>query len=179
MEQEKVNVWKANLASGLILGLIGIVYTLVMYFLDLTFNQVQGYIFLLVLIVSLFYLIKSYRDNYLHGIMTYGQAVGSGVVIFLYYSLMIAVFMYILYKIIDPDLISRQLAIAEEMIEKRPMPEEAKNTALNFQKKFIQPGIISASSIFSNMLTGVIMSLIVAIFVKKEGNPLIDAEEVK
>jgi hypothetical protein len=34
-------------------------------------------------------------------------------------------------------------------------------------------------SIFGNMLYGVIMSLIVAIFAKKEGNPLIDSPEVK
>ena len=41
--EEKVSVWKANLNSGLIMGLVGIVYTLVIYFLDLTLNKVQGY----------------------------------------------------------------------------------------------------------------------------------------
>jgi len=177
--EQKVNVWQANLTSGLILGLIGIVYTLVMYFLDLTFNQVQGYVFLLVLIVTLFYLVKSYRDNYLYGYITYGQAVGAGVVIFLYYAILISIFMYILYKIIDPDLISKQLAMAEDLIEKRRMPQEAADAAIKFQKKFVKPEIIAISGIFSNMITGVIMSLIVAIFVKKEGNPLLDAEETK
>ena len=34
--EQNVNVWKANLTNGLILGLIGIVYSLVMYFLDLS-----------------------------------------------------------------------------------------------------------------------------------------------
>lgn len=177
--EQKVNVWQANLTSGIILGLIGIVYTLVMYFLDLTFNQVQGYIFLLLLIVTLFYLVKSYRDNYLHGYITYGQAVGAGVVIFIYYAILVSIFMYVLYKIIDPDLISRQLAMAEEMIEKRSMPQEAADAAIKFQKKFVKPEIIAISGIFSNMITGVVMSLIVAIFVKKEGNPLLDAEEIK
>lgn len=177
--EQKVNVWQANLTSGLILGLLGIVYTLVMYFLDLTFNQVQGYIFLLVLIITLFYLVKSYRDNYLYGIITYGQAVGAGVVIFVYYAVLISIFMYLLYKIIDPDLISKQLAMAEDLIEKRGMPQEAADTAIKFQKKFVKPEVIAISGIFSNMITGLIMSLIVAIFVKKEGNPLLDAEEIK
>ncbi len=87
--------------------------------------------------------------------------------------------MYILYKIIDPDLISKQLAMAEDLIEKRRMPQEAADAAIKFQKKFVKPEIIAISGIFSNMITGVIMSLIVAIFVKKEGNPLLDAEENK
>jgi Protein of unknown function (DUF4199) len=177
--EEKVSVWKANLTNGLILGLIGIVYSLVIYFLNLTFNRTQGYIFLVVLLVTLFFLIKSYRDNYLHGYITYGQAVGSGVVIFLYYSIIAAVFTYILYTLVDPGLIDKQLANAEELLQKRNMPQEALDTALNFQKKFIRPEIIAITSIFSNMIAGVILSLIDAVFVKKEGNPLLDNTEVK
>lgn len=177
--EQTTNVWKANLTNGLILGLIGIVYTLVIYFLDLTFNRVQGYLFLLVLIVILFFLVKSYRDSYLYGNITYGQAVGAGVVIFLYYSLIIAVFSYILYAVIDPGLIDKQLAFTEELMEKRNMPQEALDAAMNIQRKLIKPGIMVPMGIISNMITGVIMSLIVAIFVRKEGNPLIEPTEEK
>jgi small-conductance mechanosensitive channel len=175
--EHNVSVWKANLTNGLILGLIGIVYTLVIYFLDLTFNKVQGYIFLVILIVMLFYLIKSYRDNYLHGYISYGQAVGAGVIIFLYYALIIAVFTYILYAVIDTGLIDKQIAYAEEMMAKRNMPQEAMDAAMSFNKKIMKPGITSIIGIFSNMFAGLIMSLLVAIFVKKEGNPLIESRE--
>jgi hypothetical protein len=177
--EEKVSVWKANLTNGLILGLIGIVYSLVMYFLDLTFNKTQGYAFLLILIVALFFLIKSFRDNYLHGYMTYGQAVGAGAVIFLYYSIIMAVFIYILYTVIDSGLIGKQLAFTEELMAKRGLPQESMDAAMKIQKKMIKPEIIAPFGIISNMITGVIMSLIVAIFARKEGNPLIDSPEVK
>ncbi len=177
--EQKANVWKANLTNGLILGLIGIVYTLVIYFLDLTINKVQGYVFLLILIVTLYFLMKSYRDNYLHGYMTYGQAVGAGVVIFLYYSIITAIFTYILFALIDPGLIDKQLAAAEELMAKRGIPQEAMDAGLKIQKKMMKPEIMAPVSIFGNMLYGVIMSLIVAVFVKKEGNPLIDSPEVK
>ena len=159
--------------------MIGIVYTLVMYFLDLTINKTQGYVFLLILVVSLFFLIKSYRDNYLHGYMTYGQAVGAGVVIFLYYAILMAIFTYILYAIIDPGLIDKQLAASEELLAKRGIPQEAMDASLKIQKKMMKPEIMAPIGIFGNMLYGVIMSLIVAIFAKKEGNPLIDSPEVK
>jgi hypothetical protein len=108
---EKVSVWKANLNSGLIMGLIGVVYSLVIYFLDLTFNSIQGFVLLAILIFLLFYLIKSYRDNYLHGYITYGQSLGAGVVIFLYYSIIMAIFTYILYKFIDTVLLPRFLPL--------------------------------------------------------------------
>lgn len=176
--EQNVSVWKANLTNGLILGLIGIVYTLVMYFLDFTFNKVQGYIFLVILIVTLFYLIKSYRDNYLHGYISYGQAVGAGVIIFLYYALIMAVFTYILYAVIDPGLIDKQIAYAEELMAKRNLPQEAMDAAMSFNKKIMKPGITAIIGIFSSMFTGLIMSLLVAIFVKKEGNPLIESGEV-
>lgn len=177
--EEKVSVWKANLTNGLILGMIGIAYSLVMYFLDLTLNKIQGYIFFLVLIVTLFYLVKSYRNNYLHGFITYGQAVGAGVVIFLYYSIIASIFTYILYTVIDPELISKQLAASEELLLKRGMTQEMIDAGMNMQKKMMRPGIMAVSGIFISMFIGTVMSLLVAIFVRKEGNPLIDAPEVK
>lgn len=177
--EEKVSVWKANLTSGVILGLIGIVYTLVAYFFDLTLNKVQGYVFLVILLVALYFFIKSYRDNYLHGQITYGQAVGSGMVIFLYYSIITAIFTYILYAFIDPGLIDKQIAMTEEIMQKRGLPQEAMDAAMKIQQKMIRPGIIAPMSILSNMLFGLVMSLIIGIFVKNEGNPLIDSADVR
>ena len=141
--EEKVSVWKANLTNGLILGLIGIVYSLVVYFFDLTLNQVQGYLFLVILLVALYFLVKSYRDHYLHGQMTYGQAVGAGIVIFFYYSIITAIFTYILFAFIDPGLIDKQLAMTEEMLDDRILRDFSKyahkdfHNSLYFERKFI------------------------------------------
>ncbi|HOU95737.1 MAG TPA: DUF4199 domain-containing protein [Bacteroidales bacterium] len=175
--EKTTSVWKANLTNGLILGLISVVYTLVMYFLDLSFNRVQGYVFLLIEIVLLYFMLKSYRDNYLYGYIKYGQSVGAGVVIFVYYSIIAAIFAYILYKFIDPGLKDKQLAMVEEMLVKRGTPQQAIDASLAMQKKLLVPEIIALSSIFSNILYGTIMSLLVSAFIKKEGNPLIDIPE--
>ena len=103
--EQNVNVWKANLMNGLILGLIGVIYSLIVYFLDLSLNPIQGYIFMVIQIVILYFLVKSYRDNYMHGMISFGQALGAAIIICLYYSIIIALFTYILYAFIDPDLI--------------------------------------------------------------------------
>jgi uncharacterized membrane protein (DUF485 family) len=82
--EEKVNVWKANLTSGLILAMAGIVFTLILYFLDLSLNKTAGYILVPIELILLYFLLKSYRDNFMHGQITYGQSIGAGVVIFVY-----------------------------------------------------------------------------------------------
>ncbi|MCX6255488.1 MAG: DUF4199 domain-containing protein [Bacteroidia bacterium] len=175
--EQKVNAWKANLTNGLILALAGITYSLVMYFLDLSLNKTQGYVFMLIQVALLFYLLKSYRDNFLHGQITYGQSVGAGVIINLYYAVIMAIFSYILYAYIDPGLVAKQLALAEEAMVKRGTPQEAIDAGMAFTAKIMKPGIMAISSIFFTMIWGTILSLIVSIFIRKEGNPLIDVPE--
>lgn len=177
--EEKVSVWKSNLTNGLILGLIGIVYSLVMYFLDLSTNKTLGYIFFVIQIVVMFFLVKSYRDNYMHGMITFGQAVGAGVVICLIYAIIMAVFSYILYAFIDTGLTAKLIAISEEAGLKKGYTQEQVDLGMKFTRKIMTPAFISIMSIVSNMFFGTIFSLLVAIFVKKEGNPLIDSSEVK
>jgi hypothetical protein len=88
-----------------------------------------------------------------------------------------AVFTYLLYAVIDPDLVDKQLAFAEEEMIKRGIPESAIEAGMKVQTKIMKPGIMAPLSIFGSMFQGLIMSLIVAAFVRKEGNPLIDTPE--
>jgi hypothetical protein len=172
--EKKVSVWKANLNSGIILGLIGIVYTLVTYFLDLTFNSFVQYIFPVIQIVVLYILLKTYRDNYLQGYITLGKSFGAGIIICLYYAVIMALFTWILYAFIDPDLVNKQLAFVEEKMVAKGLPDQALEAAMGMQRKILKPSIIAPLSIFGNMLWGVVLSLLASIFVRKEGNPLVD-----
>ena len=172
--EEKVSLWKSNLNNGMIMGLLGVIYSLVMYFLDLSISKVPEYFFFAAQIVILFYMIKSYRDSHLYGFITYGQSLGVGVIIFLYYSIITAVFTYILYKFIDTSLIAKLLALTEETLGKRGLTQEQMGAAMMIQKKIMIPEILPVLGIIVSMFFGTIMSLIVSIFTRNEGNPLID-----
>jgi Protein of unknown function (DUF4199) len=172
--EEKVNVWKANMTNGLILSLAGIAFTLVLYFLDLTLNKTVGYINIPIQLIILYFLLKSYRDNFMHGQITYGQSVGAGVVIFVYYAIIMAVFTYILYTVIDPGLVKKSLALAEEGMVKKGLPQATIDAGMAFTAKLMKPSIMSIISIFVSIFFGIIYTLLVSIFVKKEGNPLVD-----
>jgi hypothetical protein len=170
----KVSVWKANLTNGIVLGLLGVVYSLVLYFLDLTVNRGLSLIFLVVQVVLLYFMIKSFRDNYRYGYLTYGQSVGAGVVITLYYAIISAIFGYILLKFIDPGLVNKMLAASEEMMLKRGMPQQAIDAGMAMNKKIMTPAFASIMGLITNMFWGTILSLIISIFTRKEGNPLLD-----
>jgi len=172
--ENKVSPWRANLNAGIILGLLGIIWSLIMWFLDQTTNRTMGWIFFVVLIIGLFIGIKSYRDKYLNGFITYGQSLGAGVIIMLYYSIISAIFTYFLYKFIDPNLTDKMLALSEEQLVERGMAEGMIEQSMQIQKKIMTPLVMSISSIFSGVFFGTILSLIISLFTKKEGNPLID-----
>ena len=97
--------------------------------------------------------------------------------IFVYYAIISAIFAYILYKLIDPGLIDKQLAMSEEIMVRRGAPQQAIDAGMAIQKKIMVPWIMALMSIFSTMIGGTILSLIVSIFTRKEGNPLIQSRE--
>jgi len=66
------------------------------------------------------------------------------------------------------------LAMTEEVMSKKGMPQEAIDKGMEFTAKIMKPGIMATFSIFGSMFFGVIYTLLVSIFVKKEGNPLIE-----
>ena len=172
--ENRVSVWKANLNNGVILGLAGIVFSLIMWFMDQTLNRGLGYIWLIVLIVALYFMIRAYRNNFLKGYISYGQSMGAGVVILLYYSIISAIFAYILYKFIDPTLIDKMIAMAEQGMVDRGIPEAAMEQGLKIQEKIMRPAILAAMAIFQTMFMGTLLTLIISIFTRREGNPLID-----
>ena len=175
--EKTTNVWKANLVNGLILGLIGIVYTLIIWFLDQTFNKNLSYIFLLIQVVVMFFLLKSYRDNYMHGMITYGQALGAGVIIFLYASIIGSLFSLLLYTVIDPGLTAKGIAFMEQMYLDKGLTQEQADAALKIAGKMMKPAMMIPVGLISSMFYGLIISLIVAAFVRKEGNPLADTTQ--
>lgn len=76
-------------------------------------------------------------------------------------------------------MVDKQLAFMEETLSKSGYPQTTIDAALKMQKKFYQPVIYAPINLFGKFLGGIFLSLIIAIFVKKEGNPLINSPEEK
>ncbi len=171
MENKKVSVWKGVMNPAIMLGFALIIFSLILYFFDQTFNKSIGWIQILIIIVGVVLGIRSFRNESRGGIISYGQAVGAGTVIGLYAGIIGAIFTFLLYKLIDPDLLEKMFTFMEEqMIEKGRVPEEMIEQSMEGMKKIMSPLVISLIVIFNYVFYGVIISLIAGIFLKKEGD---------
>jgi hypothetical protein len=171
------SIWKTCLKYGLILGLVSIVFSVLIYMFDLTFATWTIIPSLLLSFIVLFLLQRSYRDTYNNGFITYGKSLGVGVVIFIYASVIIAIYTYLLYTVIDPGMVDKQMAMAADKMVAKGIPEASMDAALKMQEKMLQPWIISLMGIFTTIFYGFILSLISSIFVAKQGNPLLENEK--
>ncbi len=175
--EKKRSIWKETLNYGIIYGLITVVLSVLTYMFDLTFKPWIIWPSLLLGVVVLFFLLRSYRDHYNNGYISYGKSVGAGVIISIYAAIISAIYIYVLYSFIDPGLMDKSMAIAEARMVDKGVPEAAIEKAMEMQAKMMKPWFTSLMSIFNSVLYGLILSLIVSLFVMKKGNPLLDEVE--
>jgi hypothetical protein len=124
---------------------------------------------LIIGIVCIYYFTCQYRDKTLGGSITYGRAVGFGFVINMISSILGMIFNQILTKVIDPGIIQKQLVIARERAIAGGISEEQFDRGMEMQRNF-NPIIGIIIGIIVMAFVAIILSLIIAIFTKKEDN---------
>lgn len=175
--EEKRSIWKETLNYGIILGLISVGFSVLTYMFDLTFKTWIMLPSLVISLAVLYFLLRAYRDHYNNGYITYGKSVGAGVIINLYAAVITAIYVYVLYAFIDPGLVEKSLAFAQEKMIAKGIPEEALDAATAMQAKMMKPWIQAFSSVLYGVFFGLLISLIVSLFIMKKGNPLLDEAE--
>ena len=168
MEKKNISVLVNALIWGVIIGLVSIVYSVILYMLDQTLNRALGYAGLIILIAGLAIAMKSYRDNVLDGILPFGKAFGFGMLIVLVSALIGGIYGYLLYTVIDPDLVGKLMDFQAEKMLEQGLSEDQVEQALEVTKRFMNPVFIFISGVILNLLMGAVLSLIMAAIFKKE-----------
>ncbi|MBN2349968.1 MAG: DUF4199 domain-containing protein [Bacteroidales bacterium] len=175
MEQKKTSVFNHSLTYGAIIGIIMIIWTVLMFVLDLSLNRALGYVSYLILIVGMFMGMKSYRDKVQGGTINYGKAFGIGVLICVIAFVISGIYSIIHVKFVDTTLIQRMMEMTEEKLLSRGISEEQIDMQMQMSAKFMKPVIMFLSATIFSVIIGSIISLILAAFVKKDENPMTDA----
>jgi len=152
---------------GGILGLILIVYSLALYLLDLSESQPAQWVSYLVMAALIFLASKAKRDE-LGGFISYGQALGIGVGVAFFSSIMVAFYTYIFFHFIDPDMLEQLILRAEDQLYDNGMPDDQIEMAMSYTRKLMQPGPMAAMVVLTYTLVGFVVSLITSAIVKKE-----------
>jgi hypothetical protein len=168
--EEKNNFWKSALNYGAILGFSLIIFSLIIYFLDLTYASGVNWVSYIILVAGIILILKNYRDKQLNGIMSYSRGLGMGTAVSVVAAFIVAIYLFILFKYIDPDLIEQAMRIQEEKMLEKGMPEDQIEMASDMGRKFTTPIMTSVFGFLGNAIMGFIISLIAAAFIKKEGD---------
>jgi hypothetical protein len=161
---------KSTMTVGLITGVALIIYTLLLYITDnlLEQNFFLGILNYIILIAGIVYGTQKYRDQSLDGYITYGKALGYGVVLCIFTGVVFGIFTYLLYGVIDPGLMEENMRIIQEEMLNQGVPESQVETMTEMQREFRTPFMMLLGSIFSYSILGLIFSLITSAFLKKE-----------
>lgn len=159
---------------GAILGVIGIVLSLVFYFLNLYTKGWTSWVSLLITIVVLSYCLVAYRNEYLGGYASFGRIFVMGLVIGIIAAILSALWGYLLYTVIDPDLMEKVRVVTEERLLNNPRISDSMYEATMERLDRQTPGRTFIMGLIMGTVTNAIFSLIVAAFVKKEQSPTSD-----
>lgn len=172
MEENQKSVIMPSLMYGIYVGFALIIYSLLMFLLDVEQDSWLTWIAYLFMAAGLYWAMISIRDKELGGYITYGKAFGVGFWTTLFATIISGIFTYIYVLYIDPGLIDEILLKAEEsMLEGNPnISDEQFDTGMMWTEKLTSPMMITVWASVANLFFGVVLSLIIAIFAKRENN---------
>lgn len=177
MENQNLSSGKYALNYGLIFGVIAIIYSLVLFILDVDFKDMRnfGYVTYVIILIGMILGIKAYRNKVTA--MSYGKGFGLGFLIGLYAFIILAIYNYIYFTVINPGIVEEIIQMAEQqMLETNPdMTDAELETALTMTQKFSNPLWMTIWSFVTNIIVSLIIALIVAIFFVKKEQPMEDA----
>ena len=157
---------------GAMYGLDSIAVFLIAYFMGADFEakwpQWIGYILLILFIVLG---IQNYRDNDLNGYISYGKSLGTGILIAVFGGIVVGAYTLVFFTMIAPDMVNRILETAQQSLTEKGMSEEQIQMGLEYTRKFMTPGWLMLFSVLGSAFMGLIFSLIISIFMKKDENP--------
>jgi hypothetical protein len=169
--EEKSTFWKSSLMHGLMVGLAVVIYSVLLYVLDLNLVSALNYVVYVIFIAGFILGTKAYRDNNLNGSISYGKAFGYSMIILLVAALIHTIYSYLMVTVIDPDIIDKMIALGEEKMLEQGMTDEQIEMAQSIQTKFMNPAFMMITGFLGQVIFGTIIALITSAFVKKEGNP--------
>ncbi len=157
---------------ALILTISGAVLNLLLYFTGyqtekLATGQYLQWIGFVIMIVVLWLGIKAVREESSQQALTYGQCLGTGVLISFYSGLMSSAYSYIHFKFVNPNFADYQLELIRAKWAAAGMSDAQMEKAEGFTRMMMGPGVQAIMTPIMVVVIGLVISLILAAFLKR------------
>ena len=170
MEEKPKSVISNGVYYGLITGAAMIVFSLIMFLLDLYLNKAINWIGYIFLVAGMVWGTLEYRKKYTNGFLTYGKAFSSCFWIGLIAGVLASVYLFVFVQFIHPGFINETLdqVRANIMTSSPDMSDEQIEQAVEMSAKFMTPVMMTVWGLVIYAVMSAIIGLILAIFLKKE-----------
>jgi len=174
MENQEQTIKKQALNYGVLTGLALVGLGLLFFILDLSENKTVGYLSYAVLFIGIVLAANNYKTRHLHGFITFKQAFSTGFLTGLVASLITAMYAYIFFNYVAPEMVNTLIQNAEEnLLRKKPdIKDEELDLAMLYTKKLMTPGGLSFSALLGNTFFSLIFALIAGLVIRKSEQPL-------
>ncbi len=158
---------------GLYSAGVAIAITLIGYFTGLDKTNAVNWMSWLGVPFFIFFLwmaMKERKQEDYGGTISYGQCIGTGVLVGLFAGIAVGLFMYVYTTAINPGMIDMIVQKQADALRAQNMSADQIQKAQSYSKMFTSPPMMAAWSLVGDILMALIFSLIIGIFVKsKEG----------
>ena len=169
--EKKPSMLQHTMTWGAITGIVVIIYSLLLYVFNQTYNRSLGLLSYVILIACIMIGSLAYRNKVLGGTISYGDAFMIGLLITVFAGIISSFFSFILVRFIDPGLVEQAITQTEEMLLEKGLSEDIIERSIERTRNMVGSPFSVIIGIFFFTLIGTVISLITAAIVKKEGTP--------
>jgi hypothetical protein len=166
--ENKPSTLMLSLGYGVIIALANIVFNLILFLLNISQTNPLNYLAYCILVAGIILAQFNYRNKYMGGFITYGNAFTLGLLTSIFLAVIMGIYTFIFLKYIDPGAMEEGMAIAEQKMMDRGMSDMEIEQGMAIARKFAGVGMATFMTLLSNIFLGTVISLLTAIFVKKE-----------
>ncbi|RZT93307.1 uncharacterized protein DUF4199 [Ancylomarina subtilis] len=150
---------------GSLVGGILILTSLMFYFrgVPISINPQITSINYFLIMTGIYFGLRIYRNDVLNGVISYGRALGAGVLIIGIAGAFYAIYIYILIKYFDASILQEFIDLMEKSFVEAKYNEKDIELLMSFYEK-ITPGVFAFAQWFSKLGAGFFFSLILAFF---------------
>lgn len=150
---------------GALVGAVLILTSLMFYFrgVPITINPQITSINYFLIMTGVYFGIRFYRNDVLNGVITYGRALGVGVLTIGFAGAFYSLYIYILIKYFDASLLQEFVGLMEKNMLQTGYTEADIEPFMALYEK-ITPGAFAFAQWFSKLAAGFFFSLILAFF---------------
>lgn len=164
--ENQTTTTRTALKWGVIVGIISILYSTAIMIFGQIGNQALSYVAYLIIGVGIYLALSDFKKQN-SGFISFGQGLGLGTMLSAIVGLISSFYSFVYVKFIDSSIPQQIMKSTERELEKKGLPDDQIEQAMEYSKMFMSPGVIFVVGVFSTLLLGFVISLIIAAITKK------------